>query len=95
MSILTLCKFCKTTIEFDESVVGHSGRMIPLDIETQLPHECASRPIKVKERKTKTCHNCNTEIFYDLAIRNPANNKCIPQDVFGNHRCKGTRIERW
>jgi hypothetical protein len=95
MSILTLCKYCKTTIEFDESVVGLSGRMIPLDLETQLPHECPSTPIKERERKTKKCRSCGKEIFFDSGMRNPANGKCIPQDIWGSHRCKGTRIVKF
>jgi hypothetical protein len=84
MSILTLCKYCKTTIEFVKSIVGHSGRMIPLDILTHERHQCADRPVKIMRDKCRICHQ---EIFLDPTIRNPANNKLIPQDVWGNHKC--------
>jgi hypothetical protein len=80
---MTLCKYCDSPIDFDDWHVGSSGRKIPLDVETRQPHMCAFRPIK-RDR----CYNCGKEIFFDSGMRNPAHGKLIPQDMWGNHKCK-------
>ena len=83
---VTRCKYCSESIDFDDEHIGHSGKKIPLDIDTGEPHYCIARP-----RKTiniKKCHKCKQEIFFNPDRRNPANGKLIPQDIFGNHRCE-------
>jgi hypothetical protein len=69
--------------ERDKSKVGHNGKLIPLDLDTQEPHICTNRPVKRDK-----CRICHEEIYLDWNKRNPANGRMIPQDTWGNHRCK-------
>jgi len=87
---MTSCKYCSLHIDFDDDLVSsRSGKKIPLDAETGLPHNCIERPWKITKYR-----NCNQEIFFSPDRRNPANGKLIPQNIFGNHRCM-PHMENW
>jgi hypothetical protein len=102
---LIQCWFCHEGIEFNGDYVGLSGKKIPLDILTGKPHDCKAKPrpglplplaASTNSGSTKKkCHYCDQEIFFNPDITNPANGKLIPQDIWGNHKCKDKKEARF
>ena len=82
------CRWCDSEISFnDEHVSERTGKKIPLDVETDEPHNC--RIWKLHHRRYYQCgKGCGREIFFD-EDRRSASGKCIPidKDTDEPHQC--------
>jgi hypothetical protein len=48
----SLCKYCqKVELVFDNAHKSKSGRLIPLDKQSGLPHNCAENPYNTKQQE--------------------------------------------
>jgi hypothetical protein len=85
------CKWCDAEITFDdEHISERTGRKIPLDVDTDKPHNC---PIwKLHHRIYHEYRKgCGSQIFFDEDRRSPSG-KMIPIDKYTDepHEC-----EKW
>jgi hypothetical protein len=44
------CRRCNEEIYFDSSMKSQSGKAIPLDPITKLPHDCSKSPFKTRKK---------------------------------------------
>jgi hypothetical protein len=80
------CRQCDESIYFDEEHISESGKKIPLDSETEEPHNC---PYRTYQSKAYYCNACGKEIYFDDEYVSK-NGKKIPlsKDTGSPHRCK-------
>ena len=90
------CRLCGQPIKFDEKYVSHrTGRKVPLDIDTEEPHDCpvwkGSRQYQPqpqqeqqqqqRERRYHQCNKgCGQEIYFDANHSKSQSGKWIPLD---------------
>jgi hypothetical protein len=89
-----LCRQCGERIKFDDKHVGQrSGKGIPLDIQTNEPHDCPARKAvdftmvgnspdqqQTQQRRYHQCNKgCGNEIYFD-ANNKSQSGKWIPLD---------------
>jgi hypothetical protein len=84
------CKWCDAEITFDDEHLSEkTGKKIPLDPETDKPHDC---PIwELKHRKYFDCRRgCGSQIYFDKKQRSESG-KWIPIDknTAQPHECEG------
>jgi hypothetical protein len=73
MTSLLSCRLCGQAIKFDDKHVGHrTGKKIPLDIDTEEPHDC---PVWRVASNTK--HNSNHNDSNNHTTNNKHNNDII------------------
>jgi hypothetical protein len=89
--MMTLANFQKRVIIFDNGHISHTGKKIPLDVETNEPHDCPTRDISTQQQtqlvqqpqQQKGYHTCNKgcgqEIYFD-ANNESQRGKYIPLD---------------
>ena len=77
---LAICKYCGKELFWDEARRADNGRMIPIDKETNQPHNCPNKFFK--------CNHCGKELFWDEA-RRADNGKIRPVEKETNelHNC--------
>jgi hypothetical protein len=96
MSSLT-CRLCQQPIKFDDKHVSQrTGKKIPLDVETNEPHDCPVRrdqPQQQQPQQQKRYHQCNKgcgqEIYFDASNKSQSG-KYIPldKDTGLPHQCQ-------
>ena len=82
-----LCRQCNQPITFDNKHISQkTGKKIPLDVETNEPHDCPVRnnqqqqPGQSQQRRYHTCNKgCGQEIYFD-ANNKSQSGKWIPID---------------
>ena len=79
-----LCRQCGERIKFDDKHVSQrTGKWIPLDIQTNEPHDCPARTEQQQQVQQRRYHNCNkgcgNEIYFD-ANNKSQSGKWIPLD---------------
>jgi hypothetical protein len=86
--MVSYCKWCDEEITFDEDYVSeNTGKMIPLDLDTEEPHDCFEW--RTEHRKYHECRKgCAGQIYFD-EDRRSARGKWIPIDKDTNepHQC--------
>jgi hypothetical protein len=77
-----VCSLCNKPITFDNKHISQrTGKKIPLDIETNEPHDCpARRDQPQQQRHYHQCNKgCGQEIYFD-ANNKSQSGKFIPLD---------------
>jgi hypothetical protein len=60
MSSSILCRQCNQPITFDNKHISQrTGKKIPLDVETNEPHDCPVRRDQPQTQQTQQGHNSN------------------------------------
>ncbi len=81
---------CNQEITFSDWHVSTIGKKIPLDLETDSPHECSVW--KQQHRRYYPCRNdCVAEIYFDDKAAKSKNGKWVPIDrkTGTPHQCPG------
>ena len=89
------CRLCGKPIKFDEKHISYrTGKKIPLDVDTDEPHDCPSRrtnsqqqqseqPPQQQQLQQRQYHQCNKgcgqEIYFDTNNKSQSG-KWIPLD---------------
>lgn len=86
------CNLCDEPIKFDgEHISERTGKKIPLDLETDEPHDCPVwRSEQHKQRRYHSCRKgCGSEIYFD-ANNKTQSGKWIPldKDTGQPHQCQ-------
>jgi hypothetical protein len=55
---MTNCKYCDEEITFSEDHISESGKKIPLDFDSEEPHQCMARVSSI------SCIKCGDEIQF-------------------------------
>jgi hypothetical protein len=59
---MTQCHRCGVSITFDPDLINKkSGKKIPIDRQTERPHDCPKRETK----HYRNCKRCGFEIYFD------------------------------
>ena len=69
-----LCRLCGVRIKFDDKHISErTGKRIPLDVETEEPHDCPARreqqqvQLPQQQRRYHMCNKgCGQEIYFVL-----------------------------
>lgn len=71
-----LCRLCGERIQFDDKHISErTGKRIPLDINTEEPHDCPARreqqeQQQEQERRYRTCNKgCGQFIYFDATAK--------------------------
>jgi hypothetical protein len=97
-----LCRLCGERIKFDDKHISErTGKRIPLDVETEEPHDCPARrnsqqqqqgqqqPHQSQRRYHQCNKGCGQEIYFD-ANNKSQSGKYIPlsKDTGLPHQCQ-------
>jgi hypothetical protein len=92
-----LCRLCGERIKFDDKHISErTGKRIPLDVDTEEPHDCPVRrdqpqqPQQTQQRRYHQCNKgCGQEIYFD-ANNKSQSGKYIPldKDTGLPHQCQ-------
>ena len=94
-----LCRLCGERIKFDDKHVSErTGKRIPLDVDTEEPHDCPARRDQqqqgelqqTQQRRYHQCiKGCGQEIYFDANNKTQAG-KWIPlsKDTGLPHQCQ-------
>jgi hypothetical protein len=86
----TYCRYCDDEITFSEDYVSErTGKKIPLDVDTEEPHDCPIR--RAHHRKFYDCNRgCGFQIYFDKMYLTESG-KWIPVDKQTGlpHTCAG------
>ena len=97
-SSLLSCRICWQPIKFDDKHVSQkTGKKIPLDLETDEPHDCpvwrSQQPQPLQQHQETRYYQCRRgcgqEIYFD-ANNKSQTGKCIPlsKDTGQPHQCQ-------
>jgi hypothetical protein len=91
------CNLCDEPIKFDDDHISErTGKRIPLDLDTDEPHDCAVWRSQQQEQRRQTqrryysCRKgCGQEIYFDANNKNQSG-KWIPldKDTGLPHQCE-------
>jgi hypothetical protein len=94
-----LCRLCGERIKFDDKHISErTGKRIPLDVDTEEPHDCPTRReqqqqgelLQSEQRRYHQCNKgCGQEIYFD-ANNKSQSGKFIPlsKDTGLPHQCQ-------
>jgi hypothetical protein len=94
-----VCRQCGQPITFDNKHISQrTGKKIPLDVETNEPHDCPVREdqqqqgqrLQIQQRRYHQCNKgCGQEIYFD-ANNKSQSGKFIPldKDTGLPHQCQ-------
>ena len=94
------CRLCREPIKFDDKHISQrTGKKIPLDIETDKPHDCPVRKSQQQvqsqqqpqQRRYYQCSKgCRQEIYFDANHSKSQSEKWIPlsRDTGLPHQCQ-------
>jgi hypothetical protein len=94
-----LCRQCNQPITFDNKHISQrTGKKIPLDIETNEPHDCPARrdqpqqqgqEQQTQQRRYLQCNKgCGQEIYFDVNTKSQSGNWIpIDKDTGTTHQC--------
>jgi hypothetical protein len=89
-----LCRICGERIKFDDKHISQrTGKRIPLDVDTEEPHDCPARREQQQQPEQRRYHQCikgcGQEIYFD-ANNKSQSGKFIPldKDTGLPHQCQ-------
>lgn len=91
---MTACSYCGAELYFDKNHRTSSGKFIPMDKLTELPHDCPKKPVQ-REPQILKCNRCGNEIYFDDKHVSPSGKK-IPIDYETDepHKCPANPHEK-
>lgn len=92
--VMTICDRCGAELYFDKHHKSASCKFIPMEKETDMPHDCPKKPA-VREPQILKCYRCGGEIYFDDKHLSPSGKKIpIDYETEEPHQCPANPKEK-